>query len=225
MAKSAAMGKFYLFLGAVAVIGAVGIWMARSGDGEAMSQPVSLANLDPSFEGYVIGSDSAPVEVIEFSDFECPFCAQFAVLTMPDVHRRLIATGKVRWRFRDFPLNTHRYAATAHHAAACAAEQDKFWEMHDQLFFNQSDWSRRGRVERKFRDYAEQIGVNVDQYEDCMDEGRYRAQVQSGVEEGLALGVNSTPTFIIGNRRYPGSLPFDVLNALVDSIITERGGS
>ncbi|NIR45311.1 MAG: thioredoxin domain-containing protein, partial [Gemmatimonadetes bacterium] len=117
MARSMNMKVFYIGLGVIAVAGGVALWLAARGGGGG---PVSVAPMPVdigSFDGYTIGSDSAPVEVVEFADFQCPACARFAILTAPDLKSRLVATGRVRWTFRDFPLPIHDKAELAHHAA------------------------------------------------------------------------------------------------------------
>ncbi len=222
MARSVKLGWFYTVLALIAVLGGGAIFMLGREDGDLSLPQVDMTSLaDDGFQGYVLGSDSAPVEITEFSDFQCPFCAQFAVLTMPDVRERLIRAGRVRWRFRDFPLESHQHSRVAHHAAACAAEQGRFWEMHDQLFFNQSNWARKRRVESEFRDFAKRIGLDMSKYNACMKSGRYAARIQAGVNAGLAMGVNSTPTFFIGKRRISGAMAYDNLKALVDSLAPE----
>lgn len=217
MAGSLNLKPFYLGLAAIAAVGAGGIWWARSsaagGGAETVAPvPVSVGTA----EGYVLGNAAAPVEIIEYADFECPACAHFAILTGPDVKQRLVATGQVRWRFFDFPLPMHRHAREAHHAAACAGEQEQFWAMHDQLFFGQQEWVTAGRPGRKFRDYARTIGLDLGRYDDCMDSQRYAGRIEAAKQDGVARGVTATPTFIIGNLRVSGSLPYDSLKSLVD---------
>jgi protein-disulfide isomerase len=172
------------------------------------------------FPGYLLGSDSAPVEVVEYADFQCPACAQFAILTMHDVQERLIQAGRVRWRFRDFPLEDHDKSRLAHHAAACAGEQNQFWAMHDQIYYGQSRWysTRPSAAARTFRDYGRAIGLDLDAYDACMETGRYQARIEASVQEGIGIGVNSTPTFVIGGAKVPGSLPYDGLRRMIDSI-------
>lgn len=217
MAGSMNLKPFYLGLAVVAVAGASGIWWAaRSGGGggyEAV-EPVPVAA--GSFAGYVLGSDSAPVEIHEYADFQCPACAHFAILTGTDLKQRLVATGQVRWRFFDFPLPGHQNARAAHHAAACAGEQDQFWTMHDQLFFAQQDWSTAGRPERKFRDYGRAIGLDLDRFDDCMDSRRYAGRIEATKQGGVNRGVSATPTFIIGRTMVSGSIPYDTLKSMVE---------
>jgi protein-disulfide isomerase len=213
MAQSMNLKPFYAVLGVVAVVGAAAIWMART-EGSAVDVgliPVSAT----SFPGHLLGSDSAAVEIVEYADFECGACAHFAILTLPDIKQRLVATGRVRLRFRDFPLPGHSKSPAAHMAAACAGEQGRFWEMKDQLFFGQQTWVRDRRPARRFEQYAETIGLDRKQYEDCVDDDRYAAQIAAGREEGMTVGVNSTPSFLIGGLLVVGSIPYDSVVALV----------
>ncbi len=217
------MKPFYLVLGLIALIGGGALWWAGNrgrSDAEFLQQPVPLNTA--AFAGYVVGSDSAPVEIVEYADFQCPACGHFAVLSAPDIKQRLVATGMVRLRFRDFPLDIHDKALIAHHAAACADEQGRFWEMHDQLFFNQRAWSESNRAGRLFRDYARAIGVNVDQFDECMDDQRYLARIQATRNEIAAAGVGSTPSFDIGQVRVTGSIPYDSIKALVDLAVARQ---
>ncbi|MFQ5549646.1 MAG: DsbA family protein [Gemmatimonadales bacterium] len=214
------MNKLYVFLGAIILFGAAAIWTQRR-DAAPSAQPVSVV-ADVGFEGYVAGSNSAPVEIVEYADFQCPACARHAILTMPDVMQRMVNTGQVRWRFRDFPLDQiHPKSRSAHLAAACADEQGKFWEMHDQLFYGQNDWVNTRRHERRFRDYARTVGLDLDQYNECMSSQRYAGRVQAAQQEGFEAGVGSTPSFVIGGRLYSGVLAYDELRVIVDSLLAQ----
>lgn len=216
MVQSRNLTFFYISLVVIAVLGAGGIWLARGTGGDAgPATPAPLPVSASAFAGYTLGSDTAAVEVIEYSDFQCPFCARFTILTMPDVKSRLIDAGRVRWVFRDFPLPGHNHAELAHHAAACAGEQNLFWPMHDQLYFNQGAWSRERRADGTFRNFARAIGADVHQYESCMDERRYTARIEATKNRGVAMGVSSTPTFIVGGLMVSGTLPYDSLASLI----------
>jgi len=213
------MKGFYLLLVGVAVIGGGVLWYGsqRRAPAPAPSGPVPVAAAD-GFRGYTQGSDSAPIEITEYSDFECPFCASFATVQMPVVREQLIATGRVRWRYRDFPLPTHTYSRYAALAAQCAGEQGKFWEMHDQLFTNHQ-WAQTGKNPRGlFRDFARAIGVDLDKYDPCMDGQRYAGRIQASVQEGEARGVKGTPSFYVNGRPYQGRSASDDFKALVDSL-------
>jgi protein-disulfide isomerase len=211
---------FYYLLAAVAVGGGALLWYEAGRESAGTPPPGGPAPVTASdgFRGYTLGSDSAPVEVTEYSDFECPFCAQFASVQMPVIREQLIATGKVRWRYRDFPLPTHQSSRLASLAAHCAGEQGKFWEMHDRLFF-QHQWAQTGKNPRGlFRDFAKGIGLDPARYDACMDAQRYAGRIQASLEEGTALGVNATPTFFVNGRRHGGRSTSDVFKAVVDSI-------
>src|SRR5207245_1019838 len=165
---SGGMNRFYVLLVAVALIGGGMLWYgSRREAAPAPNAPVPSATAD-GFRGYTLGADTAKVDVTEYSDFECPFCASFATVQMPVIRQQLIAPGKVRWRYRDFPLPSHQYSRYAALAAQCAGEQGKFWEMHDQLFTNHQ-WAQTGKnPSGLFRDFARTIGVDVDKYDACV---------------------------------------------------------
>lgn len=212
---------FYIALAALA-IGGIGTlsYMSVRPSG-AVSQVDSTLPPMPN-QGHVMGSDSAPVEVVEFGDFECPGCGSFANLTEPDIRARLVNTGMIRFRYMDFPLSMHPNARTAHLASWCAGEQGKFWEMHDAIFLNQDRWNTQAtsRPDRVLGTLAEQSGVNMDQYESCMRSGKYDPQIRANVEEGARRGVSGTPTFFIGSKRIAEPLSYDEFKKYVDEALT-----
>src|SRR5688572_13152205 len=174
------MNRFFVILAVVAVLLAVAVFgLLRTGSGApaaAAGPPPTV--VDDGFRGYSQGSGDAPVEITEYLDFECPVCAQFAVIQMPTIKEQLINTGKVRWRYRDFPLPNHRYSRFSAHAAQCAGAQGRFFEMHDQLFYNHK-WAQTGKdPSRLFRDMAQSTGLNLDAYDKCMEEGRYAQRIE-----------------------------------------------
>ncbi len=218
--------KFYVALGGVAILGIALIAYLAAGPGSASTATTVDPNLPPpSVEGYVMGSPSAPIEVAEFADFECPGCAQFATMTEPDVRKRIVEAGLARFRFYDFPLPQHPNALSAHLAAACAADQNKFWEMHDQIFQNQHRWNGIATRNPKslFAQYAKVAGLDGDAWDDCYDEKRHIPRIQASVAEGQKRGVGSTPTFFIGNMKVNDVLTYDRLKRLVDSATVLAG--
>jgi protein-disulfide isomerase len=221
MAARVNMKMFYGLLGGIAVIGAGAVWMAGSRNGgsavQILEAPIPLGT--SAFPGYVIGSKDAPVEIVEYADFTCVHCAEFAILQGPDVKRRLVDTGLARWRFRGFALN--QASLLPLHAAACVAEQGKFWEMSDSLMFNQRDWISSGRALSDFRDYAREVGADLGEYDVCMKEARYAARIMVTRDEIANSGIHSTPTFDIGNIRVAGAIPFDSVKALVEKAAGE----
>lgn len=215
------MRSFYLLLGLVAVVGIGAIvWQTqRSGGGGARF----VENVEPGeAEGYLMGDPNAAVTIYEFADFECPACATWATVQKHDVVQRLIETGQANLRFFDFPLtNIHPNTLQAHNAAACAADQDKFWEMHDALFAGQPQWAANSRPKRLFERYAMNVGLDVSVWDTCYESGTHMPRVLANQQEGERRGVNSTPTFVIGRRLRPGVLPYDVVKAMVDSAAAE----
>lgn len=217
-AKQGGMGKLYLLLGAIAVV-AVGAMMMSRGQPKVDDFAVNPSLPVGEAQGFTIGNPSAPVHVMEWADFECPACMQFATITEPDVRQRLVETGQVRFTYYFFPLEQHRNSAAASYAAACANDQGKFWEMHDAIYRGFSDWEASGNrnPKRVFRGYAESIGMDVAQWESCYDSDKHRNLIISHKAEGLRRGVQSTPTFVIGGRMVPGAVSYDRFKQLVDS--------
>jgi protein-disulfide isomerase len=221
------MKRFYLLLGAVAVAGVVALLLAardRPALGLSWDGPAPQPATD-GFNGFVAGSDSAPIEIVEFLDFECPACANFAVIQFPTIREQLIATGRVRWRSRDFPLPGHQYSRFAAHAAHCAGEQGKYWEMHDQMFEVHGSWAQTGRDPgRLFRDLAQRAGVDAARYDECMQSGRYAGRIEASRQEAERLGVGGTPAFFVDGRHLQGGgVPnSDEIKRLVDQALAGR---
>jgi protein-disulfide isomerase len=227
--KSDSRRPFYALLGIVGVAGAVFILFQLTRPGTAVATIDPNTPL-PTAEGYVLGNPNAPVQVLEFADFECPACGDFAVVTEPDVRKRLVETGQISLRFLDFPLANHRNSLAASNAAACANEQGKFWEMHDAIFENQDRWSAitTSRPKGVFEELARQVGLDVGKWEECFDTQKYRLNILANQREGERRRVGSTPTFVIGSRMIPGNLGFDRIRAYVDTALAEakaRGGA
>jgi protein-disulfide isomerase len=228
MALPRQMKMFYFALGVVLVVGVFLIvrQVSRRGQPGPVTETVPSAQLTPVAPGslgHVLGSDSAPVEIVEFADFECPACARFAILQFPYVYERLIATGRVRWRFMDFPLQGHTNSPTAHLATACADEQGKFFQMMDLIFNRQNDWAFESRPDRPIRDFARSIGLDLGRYDSCMETRRAQPMVDADYREGERLGVDQTPTFIVNGRMWPTVPDYDQIKAIVDSLAPVGG--
>jgi protein-disulfide isomerase len=219
------MGKFYAILAVIAIAGAAAIAYAASRPKQAVSviDPTKL----PAAAGHLLGRADAPIQVLEFADFECPQCGVFGTVTEPDVRERLVNTGQISYRFFDFPLEMHRNTVFAHNAAACAEEQGKFWEMHDKLFAEQTTWNGEAtsRPRDLFVGYAKAIGADQAKFEACYDAQKFGPQIEANRQEAIRRGVNSTPTFIIGKRMIPGNLPYDTFKAYVDSARAEAASA
>ena len=190
------------------------------------AETADTTNAGPS-QGYVIGKVDAPVKILEFADFECPSCGGWATVTEPDVRTRIIDAGLANLTYYDFPLTQHRNTLAASNAAACADEQGKFWAMHDRLFQSQDEWNGEATEAPKpfFKRYASEVGLDVAKWETCFDARKYQKRISANLADGLRRGVNSTPTFVIGNRMYPGMRTYDELKRLVDSLAKPSGPS
>lgn len=166
-----------------------------------------------------MGSKDAKVVMIEFSDFQCPFCGRFFAQTLPQVKADYIDTGKVLFVYRDFPLSSiHPNAQKAAEAAECADEQNKWEDMHNTIFKNQDQWAdldNAGAV-AKFKEYAKSAGVNEQQFGSCLDSGKYQDEVLKDFNDGINAGVGGTPTFFINGVEVSGAQPFSVFKQIID---------
>lgn len=170
------------------------------------------------------GLANAKVVMVEFSDYQCPFCARHQSQVLPQLEREYVATGKLKYVFRDFPLETiHKQAFQAAQAANCAGDQEQFWAMHDELFANRSTLE-------PFSKHAQAIGLNQAQFEECLRAGKYRLEVRNDIKEALKIGIRSTPTFLLGvpegdgstvkgMRLIRGAFPFEQLKLEIDKIL------
>lgn len=188
----------------------------------------------PTPESILLGIDDDPVKgdrkarlvLVEFSDFQCPFCARFVRETLPEIEKDYIKTGKLRYVFRDFPITSaHKDALKAAQAAGCALDQGKYWEMHDRLFENQAAYTVYNLTQN-----AEAIGLNKETFQQCLSKNEYETEVQSDFADGLKAGVNQTPTFFLGLTEpnspkvkvltvITGAKPYAVFKAAIDSAL------
>jgi len=159
-------------------------------------------------DGPARGSASAPIEIIEFSDFQCPFCQR----AYPTVRQVLNTYGdRIRLVYRHYPLPNHPNARPAAEAAACAAEQGKFWQYHDRLFENQTKLS-----DADLKQHAAELGLNTAQFNACVDGHKPKAQVDADLRAGQEAGVDGTPAFFVNGRMVSGAQPYDVFKRVID---------
>ena len=174
-----------------------------------------------------LGRPAAPVTLVEFSDYQCPFCQRFFLATLPALRKDYIDTGKVRYVFRDFPLDQiHPQARKAAEAVHCAGEQGKYWEMHDVLFGNQ-----QALQPPKLSEHARALGLDGARFDQCLTSGTHAARVLQGVTDGQAAGVQGTPGFVVA-RTTPGDTvegtlvvgaqPVEVFRRLIDELLAEK---
>lgn len=175
---------------------------------QAQPQPntdIKITDTDPS-----LGNPSAPITVVAFEDFECPFCQRFTQQTEPQLIQNEIKSGRARLVWKDFPLSIHAHTEKAHEAARCAWEQNKFWEYHDLLFKNQRELG----VDN-LKQYAKELNLNQQKFESCLDSGKYAALIQEKVNEGINAGVNGTPSFFVNGAILVGAQPYQAFTAAI----------
>ena len=177
-----------------------------------------------------LGLQEAPITLVEFSDYQCPFCQRYSAATLPELKRDYIDTGKVRYVFRDFPLDSiHPQARKAAEAARCAGEQGKYWEMHDTLFKNQATL----QVDN-LKQFARTLGLAENQFNSCLDQGKYAQVVNEDVSAASAVGVTGTPSFFIGRTtqgefiegtRLVGAQPIASFRRIIDQLLSTKPGA
>ena len=177
----------------------------------AISQTKS-ANQVSAGTGPTLGSPSAPVTIIEFSDFQCSFCKRFWAETLPKLKEAYLDTGKARFIYRHFAI-LGKHSEQAALAAACAEAQGKFWEYHDQLFKNQGGLAF---TEAKLKQYAGDIGLNAGVFGTCLGTGKYREKVERETAAAANLGGRGTPFFIVNQRPLVGAQPYVVFQKMID---------
>ena len=173
----------------------------------------------------VIGNPDAPITIIEFTDFQCPFCARFHTQTLPLILEEYIEQGKVQLVVRDFPIQSiHPNALPAAVASECANEQDKVKEMHDMLFEKQNEWSRQETADALslFSQYATKIQLQQEVFDSCLISGKYMDEIKKDLDDGRDYGVSGTPGFFVGNDqigyvKIDGAQPFDSFKKIIDT--------
>lgn len=168
----------------------------------------------------VKGDKDAKVTVVEFTDYQCPFCERYFTETYTQLEKDYIDTGKIRYIMRDLPLPFHPNAKPAALAARCAGEQDKYWEMHDVLFAKQSEWSE-GEPKEKFSGYAKDLGLNANQFASCFDDGKYNEAIDADAALASEVGASGTPTFMINGEKIVGAQPLNVFKQAIDKALGE----
>ncbi|MFA6098104.1 MAG: thioredoxin domain-containing protein [Patescibacteria group bacterium] len=160
-------------------------------------------------DDHIEGDKNAKVQIIEYSDFQCPYCGQVT----PTITQLQQEYGnKIAVVFRNFPLTSlHANAQKAAEASECAAEQDKFWEMHDKMFANQT-----ALTVDNLKTYAKDLGLNTTKFNSCLDDGKYASAVQKSITDGTALGVGGTPATFVNGRLVSGARPYEQFKAVVD---------
>lgn len=229
--KKSGTQPFYYVLGGLAAIGvlAIAFTVIRSRGGGAALEPVPVEGLNnqqlvEKAQGIKLGPDNAPVKMLVFSDFMCPYCGTFAAQIEPQLKTEFITPGKLQLVFYDFPLGgSHVHSFLAARAARCAGDQNKFWEYHDMLFGRLQDWGmQQAPPVGDLVEYSETLGLDRGQFEDCVKSDKYQDVVSASRQLGDALGVNSTPTLIVNGKRVRGEIGLD-MPALRELLNAEAG--
>lgn len=175
----------------------------------------------------VLGNKGAPLTLIDFSDYHCPFCAKFQQETFPRIKKEYIDKGKVRYAFRNFPLlGIHPQASKAAEAARCAGDQGRYWEMHEFLFGNP-----KKNQKKDFEEQAGKFGLDLKQYKQCLEEEKYAETITKDLEAGTQAGVRGTPSFLIGKttpegkikgRLLVGAQPFEAFKESIEALLKEE---
>jgi len=179
-------------------------------------------------KGFTLGRTDAPLVMVEYTDYECPFCRQFHVDSFEQIRRNYIDTGKIRYVSRDFPLEFHRNAQPAAMAARCAGEQNKFWELRHTMIVNASKLGPEQVV-----GYAKEQKLDLARFETCLKSGRHKAAIEADMAEGRNAGVSGTPSFVIGRLvdgrlegvRIVGAMPYMMFAQKLDELLKAPGAN
>lgn len=171
---------------------------------------------------YSLGQPDAPVTIVEFADYQCPFCRRFQAEAFARLKKNYIDTGKVRFVSRDLPFDYHPYSLMAAEAARCAGDQGRFWEIRDALISNESPWSFEVITKT-----AEALSLDMNRFRTCVQSQKYKAEVQRDASEAVALQINGTPTFLLARSRKDklegvrivGAQPFATFQSLIDGLL------
>jgi len=176
--------------------------------------------------GFSVGKDDAPLVLVEYTDYQCPFCQRFHTDAYAQLKTNYIDTGKLRFVSRDFPLAFHENARQSAVAARCAAEQGKYWEFRHTMIINASQLQPD-----KIVGYAQNASMDVDKFKTCVTSDKYRAAIDKDVAEGTAAGVSGTPSFVLGRVengklegvRLVGAMPYGQFEAKIKEMLAQPG--
>lgn len=208
----------WFYLVAVAVIVLLVVVVKPSSTGNVISNSDLSGFTDLSDDDAVLGNPDAPVTIVEFSDFECPFCARFVSQTLPKLKEKYIDTGKVKLIYRDFPLSFHPDAQKAAEAAESARElggDEAYWAMHDKMFYS------RDLSIASLKQYARDIGLNGEAFDKLLDSGKYSSEVNKDFRDGQRNGVSGTPTFFINGKTLVGAQPFEAFEQIIEAELND----
>ncbi len=211
-----------ILIAAILISGSIVFYSFNAGDGAGTAN-IKGEKVDVSVDDDpMLGNPKAKITLVEFSDFQCPFCRSFWGGAFQQIKTEYIDTGKVRFVYRDFPLSFHPGAAPAAEAAQCANDQGKFWEMHDKMFEEQAKQGT-GTIqfsENDVRKWASQVsGLDMNKWNECFNSNKYQAEVEKDLKDGSAYGVSGTPTVFVNGKAIVGAQPFSAFKAEIDKLL------
>ena len=218
-AKKTSMTPFYIIIGVVAVVGVVVVGLLLRTGGGANAQPVAMNSLD-QFQSK--GNPDAAVTVVKYSDFGCGGCAAYALGLGPQIDQQYVEPGLINFVYHEYPV-TGGNDVIAAEAGRCAADQDSFWPMHDLLFQNQRQWSPLPEPAGQFTVYAQQLGLNTDEFQQCLEEDVHLPEVLGAGEAARADQIPATPTFVIDGQQYSSSDLVAGIDAALAAADTDAG--
>lgn len=226
---ASSQSTFYGALVLIVVIGAglIGYVVVNDRSGPLATADVATPSV-PEGElvseevGVSIGSEAAPVVVHEYADYLCPYCGMVASLTIPQIMERYVETGKVRFVFFDFPVHPGEKAILGAEAARCAGDQNAFWPMNKVLMQRMREWEEKRDPRGMFEDYAAGLGLDGSALRSCVEARKYRDVVLRSQLRARQLGLGSTPTFFINERRVGEALGFDQMAAIIEEELAKR---
>lgn len=166
-----------------------------------------------------IGNKDTKVTLVEFVDYQCPFCKKFADETFGQIKTEYVDTGKIQLVFKDLPLDFHPQALPAAAAANCADDQGKYLEMHNKIFVGQQSWAGNAGADGIFAGYAKELGLDLGQFNGCIASGKYDAEIQADIAEAAQVGVRGTPSFLINGELLVGAQPFANFKQAIDKLL------
>jgi protein-disulfide isomerase len=209
-----------IVLGAVLILMAIIIWPQFAPIGDIV---VPEAKSYPLTDGFAMGDPQAPVVIEEYSDFLCAYCGNFHRNTLGQIVDQYVATEQVYLVFNVFQLHPESFPSA--HASMCAAEQGKFWQYADILYANQASLYSVRNIDRLLETFAENMDLDVDRFQTCMQENRYLDRIQENYLAGTNYGIHSTPSFLINGKLITGSYPFSFFQTEIDAALSQAKSS
>lgn len=211
--------KIFMIVGVVLVAAAIAAFMILP----TLTPAGKITSADPIVRTKVsfntAGDPNAPVKIVEYSDFQCPYCGNFVHQTEKLLVDAYVETGKVYFEYRSFGEFIGPESKRSAEAAYCAGDQEKFWDMHDLLFANQNGENKGGFSDKRLVAFAESLKLDMTAFNDCFNSNKYEAKVLQDGVDGNAAGVQATPSFLVNGKLVEGAQPFTAFQTEIDALI------